>query len=188
MPPNPKHQSLRARRNKPATSKELVVRDEPREVPDLPPRFTIVKSKDENGEEVRTRVPAEWHDMAIKLWTEIWESPMAEEFHDSDIGEMERLLALTHRFWETFEGGSNTGLALMSAEIKQLRKAYGLNPMARRSLDWTIAQTEEARSKTRRPRKVDVEQGEATDIPEAETVPELPPSAPAEDPTAVLYE
>src|SRR6185437_16869017 len=105
MPPNPKHQSLRARRNKPATSKELVVREGPVEIPALPPRFRIEKTKDEDGNEVRIRVSAEWHEMAIKLWTEIWESPMAEEFHDSDVGEMERLLALTHRFWETFEGG-----------------------------------------------------------------------------------
>jgi hypothetical protein len=183
MPPYPKHPSARARRNKSASSTELTVRTGPVTIPDLPPCFTVVKTEDENGKKVKTRVQDEWHPQAVKVWEEVWASEMSQEFLASDVGEMERLVALVHRFWVTSEEGSNTGLALMSAEIKALRKQYGLTPMARRSLDWTLAQTEESRSNVQRhrqPRQID-----AT-VEDAEVV-ELTPSAPEVNPIAVLH-
>jgi hypothetical protein len=112
------------------------------EVPELPERVI----RDRQTGEVTV---GEWHPAAVATWHEVWTSPMATagEFIPADYGGLRMLLALEHDFWTRLErGGSVTKLA---AEVATIRKSYGLAPMGRRSLQWTIASTQEATGRTR---------------------------------------
>lgn len=172
MPAIAKHDSVRARRNKASTATELVVRDpDTVEVPTMPPRYEIVKGKDEDGNKIETRVEREWHPEAVAVWNEAWTSPMADEFLPGDYAGIRRLAVLEHQFWETFERGATTGLAMMADALARISKRYGLDPAARRSLQWTVAQTEESQARVagmRRP--VEAIEAESEEIPDAEVV------------------
>lgn len=149
MPAIAKHDSVRARRNKASTATELVVRDpDTVEIPTMPPRYEIVKTKDENGNRIETRVERDWHPEAVAVWDEAWSSPMADEFLPGDYAGIRRLAVLEHQFWETFERGATTGLAMMADALARISKRYGLDPAARRSLQWTVAQTHESLART----------------------------------------
>jgi len=179
MPPYPKHPSARARRNQVSTATALVVTS-PNVKPELPQRYRVVKVK-EDGETITVREPADWHPNALYLWEALWSSEMVDEFLGVDIPTLIRLVALETEYWERFEDGRST--TMVSSNIDALIKQYGLTPMARRSLDWVIAETEETTSKTRKrnTKRVDVT------LTDADIV-ELPLSAPTADPTDVLYQ
>jgi hypothetical protein len=140
MPPSPKHPSARARRNRHSTATELVVRD-PNEVqiPPLPPRYVI-----RDGE----RLQIEWHPLAIQTWQEVWSSPMVAEFLEADTGGVRALLLLENDMWEKSERGRS--VTELAAEIARVRKTFGLAPMGRRSLQWTISQTAEVQDRIQR--------------------------------------
>lgn len=165
MPAYPKHPSVRQRRNATTTATQLqVVNPETVEVPDLPTRVVRVKDK-ETGEEVVT--PAQWHPQAEQTWIEVWTSPMVAEFLTADYGGIRILLALEHDFWSRLEAGRS--VTELAAEISRLRKNFGLAPMGRRSLQWTIAQTEETMERNQRrrtaPRQLADVEGTATELP-----------------------
>jgi hypothetical protein len=119
MPALPKHPSTRARRNKVAGARTLqVVHD--LEVPELP---------DEAG--------VDWHPMTASWWDDIWASPMAPEFDESDIHGLYLLASLVDAFW------CEPSQAL-AAEIRLQRQCFGLTPIDRRRLQWEIDRGEEA--------------------------------------------
>jgi hypothetical protein len=172
MPAIAKHDSVRARRNKASTATELVVRDpDTVEIPEMPPHYKMVKGTDEDGNKIETRVEQEWHPEAVAVWNEAWASPMADEFLPGDYAGIRRLAVLEHQFWETFERGATTGLAMMADALARISKRYGLDPAARRSLQWTVAQTAESVARTANMRRpVDAEADAEEDIPDAEVV------------------
>lgn len=155
MPSLAKHDSVRARRNKASTATELVLRDPdvPVEIPEMPPHFKIVKRKDESGNTIEERIEQDWHPEAVAVWEEAWTSPMADEFLPGDYAGIRRLAVLEHRFWETFERGATTGLAMMADALARISKRYGLDPSARRSLQWTVQQTRESQARVAGMRK-----------------------------------
>jgi hypothetical protein len=127
MPKLPKHPSTRARRNKVAGARTLsAVHDV--ETPELP-AFDDV----------------EWHPMTLSWWEDIWASPMAPEYDDSDIHGLYALAMLVNAFW--YE--PSTGLA---SEIRLQRQCFGLSPIDRRRLQWEIEQGERAEQSTRQRR------------------------------------
>jgi len=127
MPRLPKHPSTRARRNKVAGARTLsAVHDV--ETPELP-EFDDV----------------EWHPMTVSWWDDIWASPMAPEYDDSDIHGLYALAMLVNAFW--YE--PSTGLA---SEIRLQRQCFGLSPIDRRRLQWEIEQGEKAEQSTRQRR------------------------------------
>lgn len=127
MPRLPKHPSTRARRNKVAGARTLsAVHDI--ETPELP-AFDDV----------------EWHPMTVAWWEDIWASPMAPEYDDSDIHGLYALAMLVNAFW--YE--PSTGLA---SEIRLQRQCFGLSPIDRRRLQWEIEQGEKAEQSTRQRR------------------------------------
>lgn len=127
MPRLPKHPSTRARRNKVAGARTLsAVHDV--ETPELP-EFDDV----------------EWHPMTLSWWDDIWASPMAPEYDDSDIHGLYALAMLVNAFW--YE--PSTGLA---SEIRLQRQCFGLSPIDRRRLQWEIEQGEKAEQSTRKRR------------------------------------
>lgn len=62
---------------------------------------------------------------------------MSHLFLEADIPVLFRLLILVNRF---FWNGS----LKVAAEIRMLEREFGLTPLSRRRLEWTVAQAEEA--------------------------------------------
>lgn len=127
--PIPKHPSTRARRNRVSTAATLAV-DPNIEAPKLPMRF--------------------WHEQTRAWWRDIWSSPMAPEYDESDRHGLFALAVLVDDFWTTEDAKLRKGIA---AEIRQQRQGFGLTPMDRRRLQWEIERTDEAQDKGRRRRQ-----------------------------------
>ena len=81
--------------------------------------------------------------MTRAWWRDVWHSPMAGEYVQADIHGLYRLAVLIDQFWAepTKE---------MAAEIRLQQQAFGLSPIDRRRLEWTIGQAEGASSKRQR--------------------------------------
>lgn len=131
--PTSKHPSARARRNKAATAATLRA-NHAIQAPELP------------GEE--------WHPLTLAWWRDVWASPMAPEYDDSDRHGLFVLAALIDDFWHARSASARKELA---AEIRQQGQRFGLSPIDRRRLQWEIERTEEAQEKaakrrTRSPR------------------------------------
>lgn len=92
----------------------------------------------------RPRLPAHpdqktgWHTMAKRWWKDVWSSPQAHEYLRADLGSLFRLVFLVDQFWKR-------GSLSLATEIRQLEREFGLTPLSRRRLEWTVAQTEEAK-------------------------------------------
>jgi hypothetical protein len=122
--PLPKDPALRQRRNKSAT-RALLPAEMPRpKAPDLP--------KLPDGET--------WHVMAKQFWATVWSSPMHFEFLRADEPALFRLLVLINAFWQS-------GNLAIAKEIRLLEREFGLTPLSRRRLEWTVAQAEEAKDR-----------------------------------------
>jgi len=132
MPPMPKDPSTRARRNRTSTS--AVLRAVPgAKIPPLPTGF-------------------KWLKLTQDWWRVIWKSPMAPEFCDADLPGIQRLAILVNAYYESAAEGDLNLMLKLAAEIRHQQQAYGLTPMDRRRLQWTIEQGEEAEEKTQRRR------------------------------------
>jgi hypothetical protein len=108
------------------------------EIPELPERTDVI-----SGE------PEPWHPAAIEFWDSLWNSPMASEYDRSDLTGLLIIADLTHDFFSGRRGMTKKEIA---AEIRLQRREYGLGPMSRRSLQWTIEHAEEASAKGNRRR------------------------------------
>lgn len=144
MPRLPKHPSTRARRNKTAGARTLsAVHDvETPELPDLP--------------------DWEWHPMTERFWSDIWASPMAPEYDESDLHGLWMLAALVDQYWSAPTAG-------VLAEIRLQRQCFGLTPLDRRRLQWEIDRGDEADRATRERRNRDQVHEARTHGPPAES-------------------
>lgn len=144
--PAPKHPSVRARTNKTSTRATLsTVHDV--KAPPLPERL--------------------WHEQTLLWWRDIWASPMAPEYDESDHHGLFALAVLVDDFWTTLDMKLRKDLA---AEIRQQRQCFGLTPIDRRRLQWEIERVDEAQDRGERRRAA---------APR--------PSTPAADPRGVLH-
>lgn len=116
-----------ARRNRSATSAMLTV-EHAVETPPLP---------DDAG------VP--WHPMTEAWWADVWASPMAPEYDQSDVHGLYLLAVLVNAYW-------HSPSQALAAEIRLQRQCFGLTPIDRRRLQWEIERTDEAVDKGRRRR------------------------------------
>ncbi|MEU8186025.1 hypothetical protein ACFYUR_22015 [Micromonospora haikouensis] len=126
--PAPKHPSARARRNRTSTSATLSV-DPTLEAPKLPTRL--------------------WHEQTRLWWRDVWSSPMAPEYDESDRHGLFALAVLVDDFWTVDDPKLRKDLA---AEIRQQRQCFGLTPIDRRRLQWEIERSDEAQDRGRRRR------------------------------------
>lgn len=109
---------------------------------------------------VRTRMPslfkreagAAWHRMTRAWWRDVWHSPMASQYVQADIHGLYRLAVLIDQFW-------SDPTKELAAEIRLQQQAFGLSPIDRRRLEWSIEEVEGANTK-RRQRAVET----ATDV------------------------
>lgn len=128
MPPVPKDPSTRARRNKTSTNAILRPVANPK-IPALP------KGRHWNSE---TRA---W-------WKDVWSSPMAPEYDDSDFHAIQRLAMLVDVYYSASIEGDVSVMLKLAAEIRMQEQRFGLTPIDRRRLQWTIDQGEAAEEKT----------------------------------------
>jgi hypothetical protein len=70
---------------------------------------------------------------------------MAPEFLQADIHGLYVLAELVNQFW-------TKPTTYMAAEIRQQRQCFGLTPMDRRRLQWTVQKVEEGRKTPPKPK------------------------------------
>ena len=128
--PTPKDPKLRQRQNKHSTAARLVDFNPVEETPELPQRY------DEDGE------PKEWRDEVKVWWQDVWTSPMADEYIQSDRHGLVLLADLLDQYWRN----PNKTLA---TEIRLQRQCFGLTPIDRRRLQWEVERAESAKSDTK---------------------------------------
>jgi len=114
--PLPKDPAVRQRANRKSTRAMLAPAKRCRKMPDLPIE--------------------EPHELTVAFWRDVWASPMASEYLDADVHGLYLLARLVDNFWAY----PSTALA---AEIRHRRMAYGLTPIDRRRLEWSIKNYEE---------------------------------------------
>jgi len=120
--PPPKNPKIRQRRNR-VTGATLTATDKPRQrAPRLPKR-------DDDQE---------WHRLTRAWWRDVWHSPMAEQFLEVDKHALYRLAMLIDAFW-------SQPSRQLAAEIRLEQQAFGLTPLDRRRLQWSVGQEEERR-------------------------------------------
>lgn len=123
MPPMPKN--ARARSNRSASAATLsVVHDV--KTPELLPK------------------EVEWHAMTRRWWRELWKSPTATEYHETDLQSLYQVAMLIQDFWTATDSKSRNDARL---RVEKAEADFGLTPLARRRLEWQIEQTEDAVAK-----------------------------------------
>lgn len=126
--PTPKNAAITQRRNKKTTRAVLAPEAAPRQrAPSLPRDM-------------------EWHPMTRRWWRDVWHSPMAEEYVRADEHALFRLAVLIDKFWEDPSKD-------LAAEIRLEQQAFGLTPLDRRRLEWSIENAEQAKDRTDRKRR-----------------------------------
>jgi hypothetical protein len=141
--PPPKDPAIRQRRNVKAEQAELSV----------PPAGTIKIPK------LPTRHGLKWHPLAMKWWKDLWESPMAPRFLNTDANELVRAAVLIDDFWRAT---SPDDRAKLDAAIIRQTSRFGLSNWDRNRMNWTITAAAEEKprpqsqpqSPTLDPRKV----------------------------------
>lgn len=83
----------------------------------------------------------EWHPQTLQWWADVWASPMAPEYDDSDRHGLFALAMLVDDFWVADKPSVRASL---SAEIRLQRQCFGLTPIDRRRLQWEIDRGEDA--------------------------------------------
>jgi hypothetical protein len=132
----PKDPAVRQRRNKASTRALLLAAEAPRmRAPSLPP---LTRTRKVKGELVEVR--EDWHPMARAFWASVWNSPMTAEFVRADEPALFRLVYLVDQFWKK-------GSLAVATEIRMLEREFGLTPLSRRRLEWTVVQAEEAKDR-----------------------------------------
>ena len=120
--PAPKDPAIRQRMNKSSTKKALTTDAKPKRVPPLPTANT----------------GWEWHVRTRGWWRELWRSPMAGELLTMDRQAIERLaFVVAHAHW-------CPGDARLEEQIQKLSQPYGLTPLDRRRLEWSIEEPKAA--------------------------------------------
>ena len=137
--PGPLPKRNPVRRNRSSTHSTLVPQTDPADAPELP--------------EAR-----EWNPLTLAWWRDVWASPMAPEYDQSDVHGLFMLAALVDQFW-------TSPSKEIAAEIRLQRQCYGLTPIDRRRLQWQIEHTDEAQAKGKKRRAAQAPAKPAGDDP-----------------------
>lgn len=92
----------------------------------------------------------EWHPQTVEWWHDIWDSPMAGEYDESDKHGLMALAMVVEDFW-TADTPRERQAA--SAEIRLQGVRFGLSPVDRRRLQWEIEKAEDAKARTTKRRR-----------------------------------
>jgi hypothetical protein len=83
---------------------------------------------------------APWHPQTRATWAEYWASPMATEWIEADVPKLIRLIVLVEDFWRAYTARDRKDL---EGEIRLQETCFGLDPVARRRLEWELEKPEE---------------------------------------------
>lgn len=119
--PPPKPDAIRQRRNKSGLEAELHD-DDPIPAGKVP---QLAKRRDELG----MLIP--WSAEIRKWWRDVWRSPMAREWTKADIHGLRMIAELRERY-------SVKPSAALASEIRLQEARFGLDPISRRRLQWTV--------------------------------------------------
>ena len=129
----PADQQLPKRGAKADLIERLVVAESPVPVlPKHPPRWI-----EETGE----KVAVEWDPQTLAWWNDVWTSPMAAEWDNSDVHNVVVVALLYDDIWSA---STPKGRKDALAEYRLQRSDLGLSPYSRRRLEWTIETAAEA--------------------------------------------
>ena len=120
MPPLPKDPTARRRRNKVPGARVLERRPNVTPVP-LPP------------------LTDGWHPATVAWWEDAWRDPMAAAWLPSDVHRLLMLAVMVNDYWNA---PSSTGRKEVLGEIRLTGALFGLSPIDRRRLNWTIEDPE----------------------------------------------
>lgn len=134
--PAPKPEQLRQRRNRKPGAATLPKTTD-RKVPPLP--SLRVPDPAEPGKTVRYP----WHTLTRKWWRRIWTSPMASQWLDTDVDGLGRLALLVDRYYQ--------GDLSLASEIRLQEARWGLTPVDRQRLQWTVERPESGPGQEQRP-------------------------------------
>jgi hypothetical protein len=124
--PPPKPAATRQRRNHAAGGATLTEQGPgPAAAPDGPPALP-------------KRGRRKWHALTEAWWADVWASPMAAEYLQSDVHGLYVLAELVNQFWR------DPSVAL-SVELRLRGQGYGLSPLDRRRLEWEVSRAEATR-------------------------------------------
>lgn len=126
--PAPKAANIRQRRNKKAGATQLPATDTNRGK--VPPLQNPDKRK--------------FHRLTRAWWKRVWESPMANEYLETDIDGLARLAILIDNYYQ-FQRKEDL------AEIRLQEARFGLSPVDRSRLQWEVLKGEEAERKRKPP-------------------------------------
>lgn len=117
-----------------------------RQIPAMPAHPPKWSGDDEDA----YRIPVDWHPQTQAWWNDVWTSPMAAEWDDSDLHNLFVLALLYDDIWS-----ADTPKARKEASIEyRLQRAdLGLSPYSRRRLEWTIETADEAKSRGEKRRR-----------------------------------
>lgn len=141
-----KHPSARRRTNAPAsTAREIVLR-QPGEsllpVPAMPTRRRMVDVTDDEGKTTKHLMEVDWHPQAMVAWAELWQFPLVYQAPDVDKHLLEVYVALIDDFWLKLEAGR--AITEQANQIRAFSELWGIGEKARRHLQITIQEAEEA--------------------------------------------
>ena len=149
-----KHPSARQRGNKHSTAREIVLRGEGDAllpVPPLPAREEVI------SDNPRYSRPAEYHPQTITAWAEMWQFPLVYEAPAVDQHLMQVYIALLDAFFYRAQKGAS--LTELAKEIRPFAEMWGIGEKARRHLQITIQEAEEAmeRGRMANPKRVEAQ-------------------------------
>lgn len=111
-----------------------------RQIPEMPPHPPRYVGEGEDSYEV----PTDWHVQTEAWWNDVWTSPMAAEWDDSDRHNLFTLALLYDDIWcATTARERKEALS----EYRLQRADLGLSPYSRRRLEWTIETAEDAKAR-----------------------------------------
>lgn len=118
---------------------EMLVAAE-RQIPDMPPHPPRIVGEGEDSYEIHV----DWHLQTEAWWNEVWTSPMAAEWDDSDRHNLFVLALLYDDIWTAVTPKMRKDAM---AEFRLQRADLGLSPYSRRRLEWTIETAEDAKAR-----------------------------------------
>ncbi|AON97424.1 terminase small subunit [Rhodococcus phage ChewyVIII] len=136
--PPPSDPNKKTRTNKTSTRATLSVIENP-DIPPMPPAVDFVAPAGK-GQQPR------WNAAVTRWWNDIWSSPMSGEFQSSDIHGLYLGCKQLHEALNPMN--KPTDQASFMTKFEQTIRNFGLNPMARRALQWEIERGTEAETKT----------------------------------------
>lgn len=146
--PMAKHASARQRSNTVSTAREIVLRGEHEAllpVPPLPDRHKIVEGQS---------VEVQWHRQATTAWAEMWQFPLVYQAPEVDRHLMYVYIALLDAFWRRMDEGR--AVTELAKEIRPYSEMWGFGEKARRHLQITIQEAEEAMERGRKRETVQI--------------------------------